>query len=320
MIPIHFAPLQGYTEDVYRRLHHQMFGGVEAYYTPFIRLEHKEVRSKDMRDVNPEHNEGLPIVPQIIAADEAELTKVLEILQPWLYSADNPLGYKRIDLNMGCPFPLQTRHGRGAGILAKPDKVKGLCDVVREHHGLSFSVKMRLGMSSAEEWREVLPILNDTPLCHITLHPRIATQQYKGSVDMQAFQEFMAMVQHPVIYNGDVRMVQDLQRLEKDFPELAGVMLGRGLLARPSLAMEYREGRDMPQQELLRMVKEMHSRMQEHYARIIPGEAQQLQKLRSFWDYLDPTDSPTPLFDRKGYKKVKKAGNMKNYLAAVREL
>lgn len=345
MLPIHFAPLQGYTEDAYRRLHHQMFGGVEAYYTPFIRLEHKEVRSKDLRDVKPEHNVGVPVVPQIIAADGEELSKVLDILKPWLAggeAADSKLngcdtaggklngcetagcdtadGYQRIDLNMGCPFPLQTRHGRGAGVLVHPDKVREICDVVKKNPQLSFSVKMRLGMDATDEWREVLPILNATPLAHITLHPRIATQQYKGVVDMQEFEDFMAECRHLIIYNGDVRRLSDIQQLEDRYPGLGGVMIGRGLLARPSLAMEYAEGRELPSHELLRKMKEMHSRMQEYYARIIPGEAQQLMKLRTFWDYLDPADAPEPLIDRKKYKKVKKAGNMKNYLAAVAEL
>ena len=53
MKPLHFAPLQGYTDDVYRRLHHRLVGGIAAYYTPFVRWEHGGVRSKDLRDIAP---------------------------------------------------------------------------------------------------------------------------------------------------------------------------------------------------------------------------------------------------------------------------
>ena len=49
-LPIHFAPLQGYTEAIYRQAHARIFGGVESYYTPFVRVEHGEIRKKDMRD------------------------------------------------------------------------------------------------------------------------------------------------------------------------------------------------------------------------------------------------------------------------------
>ena len=106
MKPLHFAPLQGYTDDVYRRLHHRLVGGIAAYYTPFVRWEYGGVRSKDLRDIAPEHNEGVPVVPQIIAADADELARLVDVVAG--------LGYRRIDLNMGCPFPLQARHGRGS--------------------------------------------------------------------------------------------------------------------------------------------------------------------------------------------------------------
>ena len=49
-LPIHFAPLQGYTEAIYRQAHARIFGGIESYYTPFVRVEHGEIRKKDMRE------------------------------------------------------------------------------------------------------------------------------------------------------------------------------------------------------------------------------------------------------------------------------
>ena len=122
MYKIYFAPLQGYTEDAYRRLHNKYFGGVEAYYTPFVRLEHGELRSKDMRDVRPEFNEGVNIVPQVIANSGEEMNVLVDYLKS--------LGYNRIDVNAGCPFPLQTRHGRGAGLLVAPDRFEELASVM----------------------------------------------------------------------------------------------------------------------------------------------------------------------------------------------
>lgn len=307
MYNIHFAPLQGYTEDAFRRFHNEIFGGVDTYYTPFVRLEHGKVRSKDMRDVRPEFNEGVNVVPQIIASGREEFETLLEVLMP--------LGYKRIDINMGCPFPLQTRHGRGAGLLPHPDKVKEIADGVAEHREIEFSVKMRLGLDDAEQWKAVLPILNAVPLRHIAVHPRIATQQYKGDICMDAFREMLAVAEHPLIYNGEIKSLDDIRALEAEFGDrLAGVMIGRGLLARPSLAREYKEGAAWDEARLMREIMRLHDLMHAHYARVIPGEDQQLSKLRTFWDYLEP------LLGRKAWKKIVKAGNIKNYLAALRGL
>lgn len=307
MYKIHFAPLQGYTEDAYRRLHQVYFGGVATYTTPFVRLEHGDVRSKDMRDVRPEFNEGVNIVPQIIANGGGEMGTLVDYLRS--------LGYKRIDVNVGCPFPLQTRHGRGAGLLASPDKLCELLDVMNGNDDIVFSVKMRLGLDDATQWRQCISIINDMPLCHVTMHPRVAAQQYKGEVCMEAFDEFLSVCRHPVVYNGDICSVEELNSLEGRYGEhLAGVMIGRGLLARPSLAQEYASGTKLTPNQLVTGIKQMHNALLEHYRKVIPGEAQQLQKVRSFWDYMEP------VIGRKQWKKIVKAGNMKNYLLRVEEL
>lgn len=307
MYKIYFAPLQGYTEDAYRRLHNKYFGGVEAYYTPFVRLEHGELRSKDMRDVRPEFNEGVNIVPQVIANGSEEMSVLVDYLKS--------LGYNRIDVNAGCPFPLQTRHGRGAGLLVAPDRFEELATVMKNNNDIVFSLKMRLGMDDACQWQQCIDTINYMPLCHVVMHPRIATQQYKGEVCLSAFDEFLTACKHPVVYNGDICSVEEIKSLEARYGErLAGVMIGRGLLARPSLAQEYASGSTLSQGMLIMKIKQMHEALLEHYKKVIPGEAQQLMKIRSFWDYMEPT------IGRKQWKKIVKAGNMKNYLLKVNEL
>lgn len=300
----YFAPLQGFTEDAYRRIHNKTVGGVTAYYTPFIRLEHGEIRSKDLRDIRPEWNEGVNVVPQVIASSNDELQTVLAAI---------PDTYKHIDINMGCPFPLQTRHGRGAGLLSKPEVVKSLILSNTDH--IAYSVKMRLGLNDANEWRQVLPILNDMPLEHIVVHPRIATQQYKGEVDMEQFEALLSTSQHPVIYNGDITTIEDITRLEANYGEkIKGVMIGRGLLARPTLAWEYQNRQTLSDRQVINKAIDLHAQLLAHYEKVIPGEDQRLNKVRSFWEYMEP------LLGRKAWKKVMKAGNMKNYLRAISEL
>lgn len=302
MLPIHFAPLQGYTEDAFRRIHNELCGGIAEYYTPFVRMENGGVRSKDLRDLKPEHNKGVAVTPQVIAKDACELRTLLDVILP--------MGYQKIDINMGCPFPLQTRHGRGAGILPHPGKVQEICDAIRQYPDVMFSVKMRLGLTSSDEWKEVMPLLNAVPLRHITLHPRVASLQYKGEVDMESFEAFTEACKHPLIYNGDVATLSQLQLLEEKY-NLAGIMIGRGLLARPTLAAEYLSGKEMDTRERIQKARQMHDRLLAHLETVIPSEAQRLTKIRTFWDFMEEE------LGRKVWKKIMKAGNMKNYLAAL---
>ena len=305
-LPIHFAPLQGYTDDVYRRIHHELFGGITTYYTPFVRMEGGGVRSKDMRDIRPEFNEGVPVVPQIIVKSMKEFDYLTNVVEE--------KGYKEIDINMGCPFPMQAKHGRGSGLLAHTDIIQEISQAIQEKKHLSFSVKMRLGWESKEEWKPVLDILNDTPLRQITLHPRIGTQQYKGETDMEAFAEFYALCKHPLIYNGDITTLEDIQSIEKTYPNLAGIMIGRGLLARPSLATEYASEKETPWETRRNQLHEFHDRLMAHYETTANSEAQVHNRMRLFWEYMEEE------IGRKTYKKLMKAGNLKNYLAAVREV
>lgn len=311
MLPVLFAPLQGYTEDVYRRAHLKLCGGVAEYYTPFMRLEHAEVRRKDRFDMLPEHNEGVPLVIQVIAGDAAELRILLDAVRSAWHPDEEHR--QRVDLNMGCPFPLQVRHGKGAGLIAHPERLQAIVDEMCAAADFEFSVKMRLGIEGADEWRSVLPFLNDAPLRHLTLHPRVARQQYGGVPLMDAFEDFRAACLHPLIYNGDITSIDEIQRLEERYPDLAGVMIGRGLLARPTLAREYTDGTALTDQDVIATLLRLHDALHESYASRIPGESQLLAKLRTFWDYAEPA------LGRKAWKKFHKAGNMKNYLAARNE-
>ena len=110
--------MQGFTEAVWRNVHSEVFGGIDGYYTPFLRYEHGEIRNKDIRDVERKNNPARNLVPQIIAATPEEMQPLLELL-----TAE---GYNRADINMGCSFALQVRKKHGAGLLPHPDMVAAL--------------------------------------------------------------------------------------------------------------------------------------------------------------------------------------------------
>lgn len=306
MSDIFFAPLQGYTDDVYRRVHYKLIGGVKNYYTPFVRVEVGAVRSKDQRDIAPENNSGVPVVPQIIFNSRKEFE--------YLTDRVKSLGYKEIDLNMGCPFPLQARHGRGCGILAHPDIVSDIIEGIKEHNDTIFSVKMRLGRDNSSECDKIIELLNNVQLKHITLHPRTGIQQYKGTVDYDAFERIYTQSRNPIIYNGDIVTLEDIRRIENKYPQIKGIMLGRALLGAPSLAVEYANDKQWSNSERIALMLKMHNALMTEYSKILKGDTQMLNKMRTFWEYSEA------LLGRKPYKKVMKSGNLKNYLAAVDEL
>ena len=300
---IYSAPLQGFTEAVWRNIHSEVFGGIDGYYTPFLRYEHGEIRNKDIRDVERKNNTTQNLVPQIIAATPEEMHPLLELI------ANE--GYVRVDINMGCSFPLQMRKRHGAGLLPHPDLVAALMAEVTKHPEVSFSVKMRLGCNSKDEWKELMPILNDAPLRHITMHPRLGIEQYKKPVDVDAFGEFYAACKHPVIYNGDLNTLADICRIEELFPELKGVMLGRGLLANPALGIEYRDGRELTEREQCCLVQRMHEVMSRELTPRLQGNTQFLSKMKPYWEYLLPT------LPKRLRKPILKATTIEKYQAAV---
>ena len=303
MLPIHFAPLQGYTDNAYRNVHNAIFGGIEAYYTPFIRIERGELRKKDVREALPENDTTGKLIPQIIVRDIDEFSFLVDKLRE--------IGHSRIDVNMGCPFPMQTHKGRGAGLLSNQKKAEEVLEAINATKDIDFSIKMRLGNETSEDCFDLLSALNETRLAHVTMHPRIATQQYKGEVDLDVFGRFVGECKHDVIYNGDLTTVDDVKRIEEMFPGVKGVMIGRGLLMRPSLAMEYTAGELVSDEKLLKMVLRMHNELFEEYSGILQGDGHLLMKMKTFWEYLES------VIGRKQYKLIKKAINMAKYNTAL---
>lgn len=304
---IHFAPLQGYTDAVYREAHSRIFGGVENYYTPFVRLEKEGFRNKELRDIAPEHNQDVSVIPQLIAATPDEFRRIAAFFRE--------KGYRQADINMGCPFPMQARLHRGAGILPYKEEAVALLDTIREFPEISFSLKLRLGWEQPDESLALLPFINSLPLAHITLHPRIGLQQYKGTVDMDGFSRFYEACTLPLFYNGDLGSLEDIHSITDRFPSLKGVMLGRGLLSHPWLAAEYANGKTLSATEKQTRLAGFHRLLAEQYSlRLEGGDHQILAKLKTLWDYLLPDA------EKRLRKKVIKSSNLTVYYSAVKEL
>lgn len=296
---LHFAPLQGFTDYLYRRYHSMIYGGIDVYYTPFMRVEKGEVRDRDLRNLSSSREDGYELIPQIIfnSLDEFEI----------LVAAVRGAGFDRVDLNLGCPYPMQTRRGRGAGMLIRNGEFKRISDRINADDSVSYSAKMRLGIDDNAQWREMLSLLNETRLSHVTVHPRIATQMYGGEVDMAMFEEVLDASAHPIIYNGDIATVEDIDNLAARYPNLKGVMIGRGLLSRPSLGAEYKGGYEWTIPERLVKIKQHHDALLDGFSSTLCGDRQVLSHIIPYWDYMGEG------LDRKLLKKLRKATTITKY-------
>lgn len=297
------APLQGFTEATWRNVHNETYGGIDTYITPFIRIEKGEIRNKDIRDTEKKNNTVPHLIPQIIAATPDELLPIAEFIAKE--------GYCEADINMGCSFALQVRKQHGAGLLPHPEAVAALMKTTGEMPEIKFSVKMRLGWDNKEEWRNILPILNDTPLTRITLHPRLGREQYKQPANREEFARFYEECRHPLVYNGDLTTLEEMNRTAEEFPRLEGLMVGRGLLGNPALGKEYKEQRNLSHGEKASLLAAFHDKFYQAITPRLQGNTQILSKLKPYWEYLLPD------MEKRDRKAIIKASTAEKYLAAV---
>ena len=232
---IFFAPMEGMTDGILRQAHHRIFGGVDVYCLPFHKLTQTlSLLTREIRDVAPEENEGLSVLPQALTRDPGQLAAWLDFI--------SECGYAAADLNLGCPSPTVTKRGRGSGLLQDPGYLRTFFDTVFANTlPVSLSVKTRIGFEHPEEWPELLNLLADYPFAHVAVHVRTTREQYSGSTHPEAFALALQKLPHPV-YNGDLRSPENVADLLQCCPGTEAVMIGRGLLADPALARRIRGG------------------------------------------------------------------------------
>ena len=227
------APLRGVTHLSFRRCLMKHFGGLDGAVSPFLTtVAGSKIKATHLADILPESNAFLPLVPQIIGKDPVQFRTLL--------LAVRDLGYTRCDLNIGCPWPLIVKKGRGAGLLRDPDNLRRMLDAGCDVLGEGLSVKVRLGIDRPGLLLERMEIFNSYPLAEMTIHARTAAQRYEGKVDLDGFAACLTAAKAPVVYNGDIRTAGDVRRLAARFPGVAGFMVGRGLVTDPALALRVR--------------------------------------------------------------------------------
>ena len=259
---IYFAPMEGITDGILRRVHREIFGGVDVYCLPFHKLmQTMSLTAREMRDIDPEENRGLNALPQA-------LTKNPEHLLAWLEYVKG-LGYSCADLNLGCPSPTVTKSGKGSAMLQDPGWLLSFMDYVFSRSpATAVSVKTRIGYEDAAEWDRILDILAEFPFEHIAIHVRTMKEQYSGVPHPEAFRAAVRKGVSCPVYNGDLRTPQDVSDLLARIPETEAVMIGRGLLADPSLARQLRGGAKAGEEELTAWYTALYKGWEQRFGRV----------------------------------------------------
>ena len=227
---IYFAPMEGITGYIYRNAFHDYFTGVDKYFTPFLSPnQNRALNPKEIRDVLPENNKGMQVVPQILTNRADYFLRAAEELK-------EKYGYGEVNLNLGCPSRTVVSKGKGAGFLAKPEELDSFFREVFHNIKGQMSVKARIGVDDSKQFCHLMDIFNQYPLCELIIHPRIQKDYYGNSPDWEVFGEAVHMSGIPLCYNGDIFTLEDYRRMKAAFPEVNRIMLGRGLLMNPMLA------------------------------------------------------------------------------------
>ena len=304
---LYFAPMEGVTGPQFRRAHHSCFSGVDRYYLPFISPTRDHIFTpRELRNVGPEANEGIPAVPQLLTKNPEDFI--------WAARKLGEMGYREVNLNLGCPSGTVVAKGKGAGMLGDPKALEAFFQQVfsADLGGVEISVKTRLGLEFPEEFPALAEVFARYPIALLILHPRVREDYYKVPVRREEFAKALPLISCPLCYNGGLVSAGDCADTEKRFPQLQGLMMGQGLIADPALARKVRGGPPAGREEL----RSFHDQLYQGYLRDFASEKNAVFHMKELWSYF------FRLFDggEKLFKQIKKAQNGRSYESAVGQI
>ena len=298
----YFAPLEGVTGYIYRNAYHNLFGQIDKYFTPFVSPTSNEgFTTRELNDILPAHNEGLPIVPQILTNNAEYFIRTMNALKDF--------GYDEINLNLGCPSGTVVAKHKGSGFLSEREDLDRFLDEVFSKAQTKISIKTRIGKDDPNEFYELIKIFNKYPLEELIVHPRIQKDFYKNKPNREMFKYALSSSKNPVCYNGDIFNVNDYKELMTDCECLDSVMLGRGIIANPGLIGEIKNNKVADKDSL----KAFHDAVYTGYKVILSGDKNVLFKMKEFWFYMIHMFAESDKYA----KKIRKANKANEYESVV---
>lgn len=298
----YLAPMEGVTGYVYRTAYHTLFHNVDKYFSPFIVAnQHNSFKTRELKDIAPENNQGMYLVPQILTNNSEYFINTSRELVKY--------GYKEVNLNLGCPASTVVTKGKGSGFLALKDELDQFLYEIFKAQVTEISIKTRIGKDSPDEFYELLQIYNKYPLKELIIHPRIQKDMYKNKPNLVMFQHAIAESKHKIVYNGDIFTKQDYDNMREQFGEVDAMMLGRGILANPGLIDLLSTGVKVDKKH----IREFHQKVFADYKMALSADRDVLFKMKELWCYMIHIFSE----HEKYAKKIKKADKLSDYNRVV---
>ena len=293
---IYLAPLQSFTTIPYCLVFNQVVGGIKKYFTPFYKVQN---HGSFLFEKELYYRKHLNLIPQIVTNSYNDL----------IYFGQEMVnrGFKEINLNLGCPFPMLVKRKLGSGLLPYPELLETmLSEYLKSDLPVKLSVKLRLGLSDADEVVRVLDVLKNFPIEEIILHPRLGVQKYNGEPDWDKFSELNQ--QYNLVGNGDILSEQKLNYLSSRFSNVEAWMIGRGLLINPCMLRADLNWKDT--------ILKLHDLFLEIITDLGLSNHQILNQLKCFWLY------PSQYVEggQRVYRKLKKVGSILVYRELVNKL
>lgn len=276
---LYFAPLEGITGYIFRNAYNGIYGHIDKYFAPFISPSDKcPMTSRERKDIAPENNTGINLVPQILTCRSEHFIEAARELQL--------MGYNEVNLNLGCPSGTVCAKGKGAAFLPETPALQRFLDDIYSYaakENMKISIKTRLGYYNPDEFYDLMEIFNNFPVCELIVHPRIRSDFYKGKTRKEYYIYALEHSKCPLVYNGNIFTVNDYKDLSVSFGfDPDPIMSGRGLITDPSLADKLK---GFATDSDFTKLKKLHDTVYHEYQKVISPDINVLYKMRELWSY-----------------------------------
>lgn len=302
---LYMAPLEGITKYSYRNIHRKHFAEADRYFTPFISMSRK-LSSKVKNDIEPSHNEGIDIIPQIMVANTFETLYLSNLLL-------DKYGYNHLNINAGCPSGTVVTKYRGAGLLRDHENLHSfLEELFSESRPTQYSIKLRMGYKDVSEWENISKIIGEYPFTEVIIHGRVREEFYNGTAHRECLHIAGENIKSSICYNGDIYTYEDYSELTTEFPWLEKVMIGRGILRNPGLFNEIKTKQPTDNKAIFAFMDELF----ESYLDLFRNDINTLYHIKELWFYLGQRYPEK----EKDLKIIRKTKSIPEYKDAVRRI
>jgi tRNA-dihydrouridine synthase len=241
------APMEGVTDIAFRQVVAKA-ARPDIFFTEFTNVNSyssEKGRPNALERLKYEPQEQ-PIVAQIWGKNPEMFKETVEAVRD--------LGFRAVDINMGCPDRHVVATGGGSGLIRTPELAKQIIRAAQEVPGITISVKTRLGYTKADEWRAWLTnILEERPAA-LTVHLRSKKEMSKVDAHYELIPKIVALKNElspetKLIINGDIKSAADAQKFVEQGAD--GIMIGRGVFTNPYCFTDHTPTRE----ELMELLK-----------------------------------------------------------------